>query len=100
MKPVTLTCVSLKQLRYLVQTTSRLSTGTNPEGHYVCSQIVYSLCQNRTSLKTQSIKLVRSKVLIKHMGQILKNRDLIQSMSQSTEMYLLRAYSMTNTAMS
>lgn len=65
-----------KQLRYLVQTTSRLSTGTNPEGHYVCSHIVSPLCQNRTSLKIQPIKLVRSKVLFEAYGTSIKEQRL------------------------
>lgn len=61
-----------KQLRYLVQTTSILSTGTNPEGDYVCSHTDYSLCQNRKSLKAQPIKSVRSKVLVEAYGTSIK----------------------------
>lgn len=43
------TCL-LKQLRNFVQIISRLSTGKDPEGHYVRCHVIYSFCQNRTSL--------------------------------------------------
>lgn len=66
------TCL-LKQLKNFIQIISRLSTGTNPEGHYVCSHVIYSFCQKRTSLKIWAIRSVGLKSLLKYMGHIAKN---------------------------